>query len=100
MSRVPFSEPGGWVWPDTKNRYRWDTVEPELTETENPVVATLLGPDGKPLRQMTERRTVPFGYQSTKDRHDKALHYAAEQAKARGEIGPPPRRGTIRDEDA
>ena len=36
---------------------------PDLIETENPVVAELLGPDGAPIRQWRERRTIPFGFQ-------------------------------------
>lgn len=36
---------------------------PELTETENPVVAELLGPHGEAIRQWRERPTVPFGFQ-------------------------------------
>lgn len=35
----------------------------EVIETENPVVAELLGPDGAPIRQWRERRTVPVGFQ-------------------------------------
>ena len=37
--------------------------EVQVTEEDNPVVATLLGPDGEPLLQLHERDTVPFGYQ-------------------------------------
>lgn len=35
----------------------------EVTERENPVVATLLGPDGQVLFNLRERRQVRFGYQ-------------------------------------
>lgn len=37
-----------------------DSIEVEVTD--NPIVATLLGPDGEPLAQFTER--PPFGFRS------------------------------------
>lgn len=37
--------------------------EVQVTETDNPVIATLLGPDGEVLSQLFERNTVQFGYQ-------------------------------------
>ena len=33
---------------------------PDVIETDNPIVATLLGPDGSTIRQWRER--PPFGY--------------------------------------
>ena len=43
-----------------------DPAWPDVTVTENPVVAELLGPDGKPIRQWTER--PPFGFQPASTR--------------------------------
>lgn len=65
--RAPFREPGGWRWSETKDRHRRAAVEPQLTERDNPVTMTLYGPDGKPLRQFTERPKVPFGYHGRGD---------------------------------
>jgi len=47
--------------------YRWEPEPqepyyPEVFETDNPVVAVLLGPDGEPLVEMRERREVTFGF--------------------------------------
>lgn len=36
---------------------------PDFIEEDNPVIATLLGPDGDPIIELRERRTVAFGYQ-------------------------------------
>jgi hypothetical protein len=40
----------------------WPTGAPEVTETENPVVAQLVGVDDSVLVEVRERRVVPFGY--------------------------------------
>jgi hypothetical protein len=62
---------GAWVkrgtdfdW-DTVERNNFEWVEPvipqfELTVTDNPVVAELLGPDGEPVTIWQERE--PFGF--------------------------------------
>ena len=39
---------------------------PELAVTDNPVVATLIGPTGAPIRQWRER--PPFGFQKPEKR--------------------------------
>jgi hypothetical protein len=41
----------------------WAPIEPEVFEQDNPVVATLYGPDGEALLEIHERRIVVFGYQ-------------------------------------
>lgn len=41
----------------------WPSGSPDVTETDNPVIATLYGPDGDVLIELHERRTVPFGFQ-------------------------------------
>jgi hypothetical protein len=38
-------------------------IVPELYESDNLVIATLLGADGSVLLEITQRRIVPFGYQ-------------------------------------
>lgn len=40
----------------------WPTASVEVTETDNPVIGQLYGPDGEVLFELRERRTVPFGY--------------------------------------
>lgn len=60
MPRVPSQTPKGWWWRDGQDRDPGAAPEPTLHETENPITKTLLGPDGKPLRQWRER--PPFGY--------------------------------------
>lgn len=42
----------------------WPAGAPEVTETENPVIARLYGPDGAIFAEVRERRTVPFGYRA------------------------------------
>lgn len=48
-----------WVatWPE---EHVAKPAVPHLTVTDNPVKATLLGPNGEPIRQVVERE--PFGY--------------------------------------
>lgn len=46
-------------WPDISP---WPCSAPDVVEVDNPIVATLLGPDGTPLVQIRQRRTVPFGF--------------------------------------
>lgn len=38
----------------------WDDLDLDVVTTDNPIVDTLLGPDGEPLLQWTER--PPFGF--------------------------------------
>jgi hypothetical protein len=52
-----------WTGDDLYDDWHTDHPQPDLTETENPVVAELLGPRGETIRQWRERRTVPFGFQ-------------------------------------
>ena len=52
-----------WTGDDLYDEWHTDPPRPEAIETENPVVAELLGPTGQPLRQWRERRTVAFGFQ-------------------------------------
>lgn len=59
--RMPRLTPRGWYWSDG-NVSHTDPDCPQLTETDNPVVATLLGPDGQPIRQWRERPA--FGFRS------------------------------------
>ena len=40
----------------------WPDCGIEVTEVENPVVATLFDPAGGVLTEVRERRTVPFGF--------------------------------------
>lgn len=62
--RMPEGTPRGWFWSDARDPRRVPaTPQATLTETDNPVTATLLGPDGRPLRQLTQRPRLPFGYQ-------------------------------------
>ena len=51
--RIPGRDSGTWA-PDNEDA-------PKLAVTDNPVVATLLGPNGAPIRQWRER--PPFGFQ-------------------------------------
>lgn len=45
--------------------YSGGRPEPELTVTDNPIVATLLDHKGKPIRQIQER--PPFGFRRNGD---------------------------------
>ena len=60
MHAVAIPEPGDWEWRHSQRPHHASLDDVELTVSDNPVVATLLGPDGKPIRQWRER--PPFGY--------------------------------------
>lgn len=59
-SRMPDRTPKGWHWSDGADPDACSPPTPDLIETDNPVVAVLLGPSGEPLRTWRER--PPFGF--------------------------------------
>lgn len=69
MTSVPY--PGEWerrqsMYPEDHHA---EPCAPEMTVTDNPVVATLLGPSGQPIRQWRERPA--FGFQKPHRRSDR-----------------------------
>lgn len=53
----------GWVKPidpETDQVFEFDPPDLTVIETDNPVIAELLGPDGQVIRQWLERE--PIGY--------------------------------------
>lgn len=64
MSRIPDRTPKGWRYRDTLDDSDGRAPDPELVETENPVVGRLLDAKGDTLRVFRERRTVEFGYRN------------------------------------
>lgn len=58
----PFSNPSPDADEEPADIAPWPGSAPGVTETENPVTATLYGPDGAVLIEIRERQTVPFGY--------------------------------------
>lgn len=56
--------------PEEEAGARWTSGLPaehsiEVVETENPVIAFLLGPAGEVILEVRERRQVPFGFCAT-----------------------------------
>lgn len=47
-------------WSDGNFDYEWEDQTIEVDYVENPVVYELLGPDGKVIRQWTERPPAGF----------------------------------------
>lgn len=64
-ARVPAQTPKGWWWRDGQDPEPAEAPTPQLTETDNPIIATLLGPDGEPIRQWRER--APMGFRKREE---------------------------------
>lgn len=67
MSRAPDRVPGWWDDAPTSSGLA-ATVPPYVDVEPNPVVAVLLGPNGRPIRQLRSRRSVSFGFQPPEGR--------------------------------
>lgn len=64
--RVPDMTPG-WYWDEDEPDAAFVAPVPTVHVTENPVVATLYGPNGNVIRQAHARRQQPFGFARNKD---------------------------------
>lgn len=51
-----------WYDDRTEMVYEFQPIVPEVWESDNPVVATLLGPDGEVLCEFTERPVRQVGF--------------------------------------